>query len=150
MLDHTELQESKDRVISIADLYEMQVKDGVDIVDLTLLNTKRGTMGLMMEMFLDQKVEEKALGQLTAAQKKDKWHLTGLARKNGGSRVSTGLQVITDGYVKGNVDVVLSKGPTSEEGNWNNQYLKVMIQWHKRAGDMAMRNMRPCCHLPGC
>jgi hypothetical protein len=40
MLDHPELQETKDRVRSIADLYEMQVKDGVEIVDLTLLNTK--------------------------------------------------------------------------------------------------------------
>jgi hypothetical protein len=79
----------------------MQVKDGVKIVDLTLLNTKRGGMGLMMDMFIDHKVEEKALGQLTTAQKKEKRRLTGLARKNGGSHVSAGLQVITDGYAIG-------------------------------------------------
>ena len=36
------------------------------------------------------------------------------------------------------MDVVLSKGPTPEEGKWNNQDLKVMIQWFKRAGDMSM------------
>jgi hypothetical protein len=98
------------------------------------------------DMFLDHK----ALGQLTAAQKKEKRRLTGLARNNGGSHVSTGLQVITAGYaidpeclawarrthlemerkerekhaagrlerlkLKGKVNVVLSKGPTPEEG----------------------------------
>jgi hypothetical protein len=124
-------------------------------------------MGLTMDMFLDHKVKEKALVQLTVAQ-----CLTGLARKNGESRVSAGLQVITDGYaighecltwaqrthlererkerekraagklerikLKGKVDVVLSKGPTPEEGKWKNQDLKVTIQWYKRAGDIAM------------
>jgi hypothetical protein len=129
-------------------------------------------MGLMMDMFLNHKVDEKALGKLTSAKKKDKRCLSGLARKNGGSRVSVGLQVITDGYaigpeclawtrrtrlarerkerekhaagrlerikLKGKVDLVLSKGPTPEEGKWNNQDLKAIIQFYKRAGDMAM------------
>jgi hypothetical protein len=70
MLDHPELQEINDRVRSIKDIYEQQVKDGVDIVDLTSLNIDRGAMGLTMDMFLDHKVEENALGQLSAAAKK--------------------------------------------------------------------------------
>jgi hypothetical protein len=37
-------------------------------------------MGLTMDMFLDHKVEEKAIGKLPSAQKKDKRCLTGLAR----------------------------------------------------------------------
>jgi hypothetical protein len=55
MLDLPELQETKDRVRLISDLYEIQVKDGVDIVDLTLLNTKWGQTGLTMDMFLYHK-----------------------------------------------------------------------------------------------
>jgi hypothetical protein len=58
-------------------------------------------MGLTMNMFLDHKVEEKDIGKLTSAQKKEKRCLTGLARKNGGSHVSAGLQVITYGYAIG-------------------------------------------------
>jgi hypothetical protein len=54
-----------------------------------------------LDMFLDHKVEENALGKLTATQKKERRHLMGLARKNCGSRVSAGLQVITDGYAIG-------------------------------------------------
>jgi hypothetical protein len=101
MLDHPELQETKDRVRSIKEIYEQQVKDGVDIVDLTSLKTDRGTMGLTMDMFLDHRIEENALGQLSAAAKKEKRRQTGLARKDGGARVSAGLQVITDGYAIG-------------------------------------------------
>jgi hypothetical protein len=40
--------------------------------------------------------------------------------------------------LKGKVEVVLSKGTTPKEGKCNNQDLKVMIQWYKMAGDMAM------------
>jgi hypothetical protein len=40
--------------------------------------------------------------------------------------------------LKGKVDVVLSKGPRSEKSKCNNQDLKVVIKWYKRAGDMAM------------
>jgi hypothetical protein len=40
--------------------------------------------------------------------------------------------------LKGKVNVVLSKGPTPEEGKWNNQDRKVMIHWYKKAGDTAM------------
>jgi hypothetical protein len=58
-------------------------------------------MGLTMDMFLDHKTEENAFGKFTAAQKKEKRCLTGLARNNGGSRVSAGLQVITYGDVSG-------------------------------------------------
>jgi hypothetical protein len=36
------------------------------------------------------------------------------------------------------VDMVLSKGATSAEGKWNNNDLKVMIQWFKRYGDKSM------------
>jgi hypothetical protein len=101
MLDHPELQETKDRVRSIKEIYEQQVKDGVDIVDLTSLNIDRGAMDLTMDMFLDHKVEENALGQLSASAKKEKRCQTGLERNDGGARVSAGLQVITDGYAIG-------------------------------------------------
>jgi hypothetical protein len=72
LLDHHKLQETKDRVRSIKEIYKQQVKDGVDIADLTSLNTDRGAMGLTMDMCLDQKVEENALGQLSATTKKEK------------------------------------------------------------------------------
>jgi hypothetical protein len=98
---HPELQETKDMVRSIKKIYEQQVEDGVEISDLTSLNTDRGAMSLPMDMFLDHKVEENALGQLSGAAKKDKRRQTGLARKDGGARVSAGLQVVTDGYAIG-------------------------------------------------
>jgi hypothetical protein len=42
LLDHPELQETKDRVESIHDIYKKQVMDGVEITDLTSLNTGNG------------------------------------------------------------------------------------------------------------
>jgi hypothetical protein len=60
------------------------VKDGVDILDLTSLNTYRRKMGLKMDIFLNHKVKENALGQLSAAAKKEKQSQTGLAKKDGG------------------------------------------------------------------
>jgi hypothetical protein len=101
MLVHPELQEKNYMVRSIKKIYEQQVKDGVDIADLTSLNTDRGANFLTMDMFLDHKVEENALGKLSAAAKKEKRRQTRLARKHGGARVSAGLQVITDGYAIG-------------------------------------------------
>jgi hypothetical protein len=101
LLDHPELQETKDRVRSIKDIYEQQVKDGVDIADLTSLNTDRGAMGLTMDMLLNHKVEENALGQLSATAQKEKRRQTGLARKDGGARAPAGLQVIANGYAIG-------------------------------------------------
>jgi hypothetical protein len=101
MLDHSVLQETKDRVRSIKDIYEQQVNDGVDIAEFTSLNTDIGAMGRTMDMFLDHKVEDNALRQLSAAAKKEKRRQTDLARKDGGDRVSAGLQVITDGYTIG-------------------------------------------------
>jgi hypothetical protein len=74
LLDHPRLQETNDRVHSKNDIYEKQVKDGVAITDLTLLSTNKGSMGLTMEMFLDNALQEKALGKLTAAEKKEEWH----------------------------------------------------------------------------
>jgi hypothetical protein len=70
MLDHPELQEKKDRFRSITDIYEQQVNDGVVIADLTSLKTYRGAMGLAMDMFLDHKVEENALVQLSSSANK--------------------------------------------------------------------------------
>jgi hypothetical protein len=70
MLD--ELQETKDMVRSIKEIYQQQVKDGVDIADLTSLNRGRGAMSLTMDMFLEHKVNENALRQLSAAPKKEK------------------------------------------------------------------------------
>jgi hypothetical protein len=61
LLDHPELQETKERVQPINEIYPKQVRDGVEIVDLTLLNTEKGAMGMCMEMFLDHKVQENAL-----------------------------------------------------------------------------------------
>jgi hypothetical protein len=42
LLDHPELQDTKDRVKSINEIYEKQVRDGVDITDLVTLNTEEG------------------------------------------------------------------------------------------------------------
>jgi hypothetical protein len=63
LLDHPELQETKERVQPINEIYPKQVRDGVEIVDLTLLNTEKGAMGMCMEVFLD-KVQENAFGKL--------------------------------------------------------------------------------------
>jgi hypothetical protein len=101
LLDHPELQETKDRVESINDIYKKQVMDGVDITDLTSLNTDKGSMGLTMDMFLDNALQEKAFGKLTAAEKKEKRRQAGMLRKDGGARLSAGLMVITDGYAIG-------------------------------------------------
>jgi hypothetical protein len=68
-LDHPELQETNDRVQSIDEIYEKQVMDVVAINDLTLPNTNKGSMGLIMDMFLNNALQEKALGKLTAAEK---------------------------------------------------------------------------------
>jgi hypothetical protein len=46
--------------------------DGVEITDLTSLNTDKGSMGLTMDAFLDNALQDKALGKLTAAEKKEK------------------------------------------------------------------------------
>jgi hypothetical protein len=70
ILDHPELQETNDRVQSINDIYEKQVMDGVAITDLTLLNTGKGSMGLTIDMFLDNALQERALCKLTAAEKR--------------------------------------------------------------------------------
>jgi hypothetical protein len=64
LLDHPELQETKDRVESINNIYKKQVMDGVEITGLTLLNTDKGSMGLTIDMFLDNALQDKALGKL--------------------------------------------------------------------------------------
>jgi hypothetical protein len=56
LLDHPELQETNYRVKLINEIYEKQVRDGVDITGLTTLNTEAGSMSLCMDMFLDHKV----------------------------------------------------------------------------------------------
>jgi hypothetical protein len=58
-------------------------------------------MGLTMDMFLDNALQERALGKLTAAEKKEKRRQVGILRKDCGARLSAGLVVITDGYVIG-------------------------------------------------
>jgi hypothetical protein len=70
LLDHPELQEMKDRVQSISDIYEKQVMDGVASTGLASLNTNKGYMGLTMDMFLDHAAQDKALGKLSAAERK--------------------------------------------------------------------------------
>jgi hypothetical protein len=168
-LDQSDLQETKDRVQSIHDIYQKQVINGAAITDLTSLNTDKGSMGLNMDMFIDHAVQDTALRKLTAAEKKEKRRQAGMLRKDGGARLSAGLVVITDDYAIGsdclmwdnrtwlkkeqkarekqiagwleqlelsvNVDAVLAKGATPKAGKWNNNDLKVMIQWFKRNGD---------------
>jgi hypothetical protein len=95
------LQETKDKVISIKHIYQQQAKDGVDIADLTSLKTEICAMGLAIDMSPHHKVNENALDQLSTATKKEKRRQNGLARKDGGARVSSGLQVITNGYAIG-------------------------------------------------
>jgi hypothetical protein len=85
----------------IKEIYEQQVKDGVDVADISSLNTDTGAMCLAMKMFLYHQVEENALGQLSVAANKDKRCQTGLSSEDGVARVSVGLQVITDGYTIG-------------------------------------------------
>jgi hypothetical protein len=101
LLDHPELQETKDRVESINDIYKKQVMDGVEITDLTSLNTDKGSMGLTMDKFLDNALQDKALGKLTAAEKKEKRRQAGMLRKDGGAWISAGLMIIKDGYAIG-------------------------------------------------
>jgi hypothetical protein len=101
ILDHPELQEMNDRVQSINDIYEKQAMDGVAITDLTLLNTDKGSMGLTMYMFLDNALQERALGKLTAAEKKENLRQAGMLRNDGGAWLPAGLMVITDGYAIG-------------------------------------------------
>jgi hypothetical protein len=38
--------------------------DGVDITDITLLNTDKESMGLTMDIFFDNALQERALGML--------------------------------------------------------------------------------------
>jgi hypothetical protein len=101
ILDQPEMQETRDRVESIHNIYKKQVMDGVEITDLTLLNADKGYIGLTMDMFIDSALQEKALGKLSAAEKKEKRRQAGMLRKDGGARLSAGLMVITDGYAIG-------------------------------------------------
>jgi hypothetical protein len=98
LLDHPELQETKERVKSINEIYVKHVRDGIEITDLTLLNTDKGAMGICMDMFLDQNVQEHAIGKLSASEKKERLRQTGLVKKAGGDRISAGLVAITNGY----------------------------------------------------
>jgi hypothetical protein len=70
LIDHPELEKTKDRVHSINKIYMKQVRDGVDIIDLNLLNTEKGAMGMCMEMFIYHRVKENALGKLSATEKR--------------------------------------------------------------------------------
>jgi hypothetical protein len=88
-------------VQSIGEIYVRQVREGVEITDLTSLNTENGAMGLFMNMFLDHKVQENALWKLSAWEKKERRRQAGLAKKAGGARISAGLMVITYGYAIG-------------------------------------------------
>jgi hypothetical protein len=91
LLYHPELKETKDRVGSIKEIYEHHVNYGVDIADLTSLNTDRGEICLTMDIFFNHKVNENALGQLSAVAKKEKRRKTGLAKKDGRAHVSASL-----------------------------------------------------------
>jgi hypothetical protein len=101
LMDHPELQEIKDRVKLINEIYEKQVRDGVDITDLATLNTEVSSMGLCMDTFLDHKIQEQALGEMTLAEKKEKRRQPGQIKKERGARFSAGLMAITYRYVIG-------------------------------------------------
>jgi hypothetical protein len=75
--------------------------DGAAITDLALLNNNTGSMGLAMDMFLNNVLQEKAIGKLTAAEKKEKRRQAGTSRKDGGARLSSSLMVIIDYYAIG-------------------------------------------------
>jgi hypothetical protein len=95
LLDHPELQETNDKVQSINGIYAKQVVNGVEIADLTMLNTENGATRQCMDMFLYHKVQENPLGKLTDVEKKEKRHQAGLAKKAGGARISTGRVWVT-------------------------------------------------------
>jgi hypothetical protein len=78
-----------------------QVRDGAEIIDLTMLNTEKRAMGQCMEIFLNHKVQENELGKLSAAEKKENRRQAGLMEKAGGAWISTGLMAITNGYIIG-------------------------------------------------
>jgi hypothetical protein len=88
-------------VYSIGEIYARQVREGVEITDLTSLNTENGAMGLCMEMILDHKVQENTLGKFSAFEKKERRRQSGPAKKAGGARIYAGLMSITDGYAIG-------------------------------------------------
>jgi hypothetical protein len=85
----------------IGEIYARQVREGVEITDLTSLNTENSVMRLCMDMFLDHKVQENAIGKLSACGKKDRRRQAVLDKKAGGARASSGLVDITDGYAIG-------------------------------------------------
>jgi hypothetical protein len=70
LLDHPELKETENKMQSINYIYERQIMDGVAITDLTSLNTNNGSTGLIIDIVLGHAVQEKALGKLTASEKK--------------------------------------------------------------------------------
>jgi hypothetical protein len=73
----------------------------VEITDITMLNTENGATGHCKDMFLNHKVQENALGKLTAVEKRENRHQAGLPKNAGGARISAGLVAITDGYAIG-------------------------------------------------
>jgi hypothetical protein len=101
LLEHPELQETKDRVKSINEIHEKQVRDGVDITNLLIIKTDHGSMGLCMDMFMGHKVTKRVLGKMNAAEKKEKRRQTGQMKNDRGDRLSAGLVAIIDGYVIG-------------------------------------------------
>jgi hypothetical protein len=98
LLDNPELQEAKEKVQSINEIYTKQVRDGVEITDLTNLNTDKGVMGLCMDMFLDHKRSRKMhLGSYLQSKRrrgavKQDWY---------SARMLADLVDITDGYAIG-------------------------------------------------
>jgi hypothetical protein len=97
--DHPELQDTKDKVHSINDIYAKQVRNGLEITDLTMLNN--GATWQYMDMFLDHKVQANTLGEFTTVDKKEKRRQAGLVKKAGGAQISAGIMVVTKGYAIG-------------------------------------------------
>jgi hypothetical protein len=88
-------------VKSSNDTYAKQVRNGVEITDITMLNTNNVSMGQCMDMFIGHTAQENALGKLTVVEKKEKRRQAGLAKKAGCAQISAGLVAITDGYAIG-------------------------------------------------
>jgi hypothetical protein len=90
-----EAGETKERAESINEIYEKQQRDGFEI---SALNTYQVLMGLCMDIFLDQMIQEYALAQMTPAEKKEKRRQTGQMENDRGARISAVIVASTAGY----------------------------------------------------
>jgi hypothetical protein len=87
IIDHPEVPETKKRLQSISEIYAKQVKYGVEVTYLTSLNTEKGYVGVCMDIFLDHKFQENALGKLPGIRKKESLLHEGLFKNTVGDQI---------------------------------------------------------------